>query len=109
MKYMFAVVDTESGSATADEMLAIDSFNEELEREGRLLFAAGLAAPDDTHLVDGREGAKTPVVQRPLIIHDEYTMGFWIVKVDSEEDALALALRASEACNRRLEVRALQG
>ena len=106
MRALLSVVDDRTGSATAQEMAAIDAFNERLVADGHWVLACGLAAPDTAVLVDGR-GADPVVTDGPLIRSDDYVSGFWIIEAADLEAARALAVEASGACNRVVEVRAL--
>ena len=45
MQYLVSVIDDTAGLATADEMAAIDAFNDRLRAEGHWVYANGL---DDT-------------------------------------------------------------
>ena len=108
MRVLLSVVDDRTGSATPQEMDAIDAFNDRLVADGHWVLACGLAAPDTAVLVDGR-GADPLVTDGPLIQADDYVSGFWIIEAADLDDARALAVEASRACNRVVEVRALLG
>ncbi len=92
MKFLIAVIDTEVNTGTPDEMVTIDAFNENLEKNGHMIMAAGL----DT--------AKILVTAK-----GEYMSGFWIIQADSLEQAQALAAEGSKACNRQVELRPFLG
>lgn len=105
MRFMISVIDSESNSGTAEELTAIDAFNDRLVAEGHWITAGGLSSPTLAHVVDGR--ADAPVVTAgPLITSTEYVSGFWIIEAADEREALQLAADGSRACNRRVEVRA---
>ena len=57
-------------------------------------------------VVDNRGGAGT-VSHGPVVDADDFMAGLWILDVESETEAHALAAEASRACNRRIEVRAI--
>jgi hypothetical protein len=42
LKFLIAVIDNEVNTGTADEMVAIDAFNEKLEANGQWIMGAGL-------------------------------------------------------------------
>lgn len=111
MHSMISVIDSSTGSATSEEMAEIDSFNAALWLEGQLVFAGGLAAPDEAQIVDGREvegrGPVADVTDGPLHGGHEHLSGFWLVKLDDAELAQPIAAAASRACNRRVELRPL--
>ena len=108
MRVLLSVVDDRTGSATAQEMAAIDAFNDRLVADGHWVLACGLAAPDAAVLVDGR-GADPVITDGPLTRSPDYVSGFWIIEAADLEAARSLAVEASRACNRVVEVRALLG
>lgn len=105
MRYLFAVIDSQTNSGTSGEMIAIDAFNEKIEAAGQRLMAAGVAAPNTALLVDNRNGAGS-VNQGPAVVSDEYMSGFWVIEAKDDATARELALEASLACNRKIELRA---
>jgi len=108
MQYLFSVIDDTTGSATADEMAAIDVFNDRLVADGHWVFAAGLGGPDTATVVDNR-GAEPLVTDGPFLESKEYIAGFWIISAPDLDVALELATAGSAACNRRVEVRPFLG
>jgi len=104
--YFFSVLDETTGSATDDEMAAIDAFNEQLQANGHWVFAGGLAAPSTATVVDGRSG-EALFTDGPYLESKEYVAGFWLVEAPDLDVALRLAAGGSTACNRRVEVRPL--
>jgi hypothetical protein len=106
MRFLISVIDNQTGTATSDEMAAIDAFNDGLRERGQFIFAGGLAAPDSTKVIDNRNN-RGEVSAGPLHHGNEYLSGFWIIEAIDEEAALILANSASLACNRRVELRPL--
>jgi hypothetical protein len=102
--YFFSVLDDKTGTATADEMAAIDAFNEQLQADGHRVFAGGLAAPSTATVVDGRDG-EAMFTDGPYLESKEYIAGFWIIEAPHLDAALQLAALASKHCNRRVEIR----
>jgi hypothetical protein len=104
-QYLMSVLDDTSGSGTAEEMAAIDAFNEQqLQAQGHWVFAGGLASPSTATVVDGRDDE--PVfTDGPYVESKEYVAGFWIIEAADLDVALRLAAQGSKACNRRVEVR----
>jgi len=90
--------------ATPDEMTAIDAFNDRLKADGHWVFAAGLAEPGASTVVDHR-GPEPIVTDGPFLESKEYLAGFWIIEAPDLDAALELAAEGSRHCNRRLEVR----
>jgi hypothetical protein len=71
-------------------------FDKELRAEGTLVSAEGLAFPDQAKLV--RAGADgTPITDGVFPESKEFLAGYWIVEVESPEQAYAIAARASAA------------
>ncbi|MDK1358968.1 hypothetical protein QNO00_01620 [Arthrobacter sp. zg-Y1219] len=79
MQYLVNVIDYRSESGTVQEAVAIDAFNEKLVTGGHWVFAAGLADPTVSTVIDAPD----------------------------LDVALKLVCEGSKACNRRLEVRPL--
>ncbi|ARC55896.1 hypothetical protein AS850_02235 [Frondihabitans sp. 762G35] len=115
MQFLFSVVETflpggvrgdHAGSATPPEAAAIHEYNERLVREGHWIFAGGLSAPREATVLDNR-GGRGESSSGPLSDSAENVGGFWVIEAQDADAALALAAEASEACNRRVEVRPL--
>ena len=104
-QYLMSVLfDDTDGLATADEMAAIDVFNQQLRADGHWLFAGGLASPGTATVVDGRHGE--PVfTDGPYMESKEHVAGFWIIEAPHLDVALRLAALGSKHCNRRVELR----
>ena len=72
------------------------SLNTELENLGELVVAEALTAPDQAKLVRaGKSG--TPVTDGVFPESKEFLAGYWIVDVESPDQAYAIAARASAA------------
>jgi hypothetical protein len=107
MQYLVSVIaDQQTQSATADEMAAIDVFNDRIRAEGSWVFAAGLALPGSATVVDNR-GEEPVFSDGPFVETKEHVAGFWILEAPDLDVALALAAEGSKACNRKVEVRPL--
>ena len=104
MRYLFAVIDHQTNSGTADESVSIDVFNEKLEKEGHRIIAAGLVAPSEAKVFDSRNG-QASITNGPVNDSVEYMSGFWIIDAPNDTIAHDLAVEASKSCNRRIEVR----
>ena len=103
-KFILFVIDTPGNRATAEEMAAIDLFNERLRSIGSWVLAAGITGSAHAHLIDGR-GETLEAVAGSLIKGSENYTGFWIIEAASESQAIELAQEGSYACNRRVELR----
>ena len=107
-QYLMSVLDDTGGLATAEEMAAIDAFNEQLTADGHWVFAGGLASPSTATVVDGRDGE--PVfTDGPYLESKEHIIGFWIIEAPHLDVALRLAALGSKNCNRRVELRPFLG
>jgi hypothetical protein len=70
------------------------AFNKELKDSGTLVAAEGLAFPDQAKLVRaGSDGA--PITDGVFPEAKEFLAGFWIVDVESPDQAYRIAARAS--------------
>jgi hypothetical protein len=104
MQYLVNVIDSHSNSGTDEEGVAIDAFNEKLQAGGHWVFAAGLADPTVSTVIDGR-GDEPVFTDGPFVEAKEWAAGFWIIDAPDLDVALTLMAEGSKACNRRLEVR----
>jgi hypothetical protein len=104
MQYLVSVIDDTAGSATPDEMVAIDAFNDRLKAEGHWVFAGGLGAPSTATVIDNR-GGEAVFSDGPFVESKEYLAGFWIMEAADLDVALKLAAEGSKHCNRKVEVR----
>jgi hypothetical protein len=108
VQYLVNVISCDSDLATPEEMVTIDQFNDRLMAEGCWVFAAGLTAPQRSHVVDSTT-VPSSIVDGPFAETAEFVVGFWIWDVRDEQTAIDLAIDGSQACNRKLELRRLLG
>jgi hypothetical protein len=108
MRFLIAVIDSKTGSATSDEIAAIDEFNDKLRALGHFILACGIDDPENAVVIDNRFDASL-LSDGALYNHDEYRAGLWIIDAQSMEQAQELAFEGSRACNRKVEVRLLHG
>ena len=104
MQYLVNVIDSRSNSGTAEEAVAIDAFNDKLRAGGHWVFAAGLADPMASTVIDGR-GDRPIFTDGPFVEAKEWVAGLWIIEAPDLDVAMELMAEGSRACNRRLEVR----
>jgi hypothetical protein len=105
MQYLVSVIfDDKTGSGTADEMAAIDVFNDRLRAEGHWVFAGGLGSPGTATVIDNR-GGEALFTDGPFLESKEYLAGFWVIEAPDLDVALELAAEGSKQCNRKVEVR----
>ena len=72
-------------------------FNDELRQSGELVDAQGLAGPEEALVVRAKAAGAPEVTDGPFAEAKEFLAGFWIVDVESKEQAYAIAARASAA------------
>lgn len=106
MRYIIFVIDELSRSASGDEMAAIDAFNDSLRAGGHWVMAIGIGGPGTATVIDNRSGAGV-VAAGSLFQTDDFYTGLWVIEAESADQAQRLALEASKACNRRVELRPL--
>jgi hypothetical protein len=104
MQYLVSVIHDSPDLATADEMAAIDVFNERLQADGHWVFAGGLGSPSHATVIDNR-GGEAMFSDGPFVESKEYLVGFWVMEAADLDVALKLAADGSRACNRKVEVR----
>jgi hypothetical protein len=87
-------------------------FHGELKNEGVLAAAEGLAPPGQARIVRAGKGGTPEVTDGPFAEAKEFLAGYWIVDVETPEQAYAIAGRASAApgpggkpLNLKIEVR----
>lgn len=96
MRFMMIVKATahsEAGVLPGEELLAeMAKYNEELVKAGVLLDGTGLQ-PSSKGARVRVSGAKRTVIDGPFAESKELIAGFWIIRVDSKEDAIEWAKR----------------
>jgi hypothetical protein len=108
MRFLISVIDNESGTASSNEMAAIDAFNEGLQNAGYWVIAVGISSPREALMIDNRADLDSAVTGS-VLYGTEYMSGFWIIDVPDRDLAATLAKEGSKACNRKVELRALLG
>ena len=104
MKFAIFVIDDESRSGNAQEMAAIDEFNEKLRKDGHWIMAVGLESPKNAFLLDNRADAN---ISQPGSLFDspDFYSGMWVIEAPDLATAKLLAVAGSLACNRKVELR----
>jgi hypothetical protein len=86
--------DPEPGAAPSEELLtAMGRYNDELQQAGVLLDLAGLLPSAEGRRVRFAEGNRT-VVDGPFPESKQLIAGYWILQVESMEEAVDWAKRA---------------
>ena len=104
MRFLIAVIDTTTNSADADEMSAIDAFNDSLVANGHWIMAAGITGPESALVIDNRENEST-ITPGSVFDSIEFMSGFWLIEAEDLDTAKRLAAEGSKACNRKVELR----
>jgi hypothetical protein len=90
----------------------MNRFGQELKESGELVGAEGLAEPGQARVVRAGKGGVPEVTDGPFAEAKEFLAGYWIVDVESPQQAYEIAARASAApgpggapLNMKIEVR----
>ena len=93
----------------ADEMQAtfeaVDKFNQKIVANGNWVFGGGLEPLEAATTVRQDGGL---ITDGPYLETKENLGGFWIIRANDLDEALALAKEASIACKNDVEVRPFQ-
>lgn len=85
----------------------VDAFNSELQASGAWVFGGGLHPAETATVVNSTDG-KVVTTDGPYLETKEHIGGFWIIKAPDLDAALAMAAKASQACEGAVEVRPFQ-
>jgi hypothetical protein len=85
----------------------VDALNQEMERTGIWVFAAGLQPASTATVI--RSGADVSMTDGPYAETKEQMGGFWIIDVPDLDAALNWARKAGAACELPVELRPMQG
>lgn len=95
----------------SDEMQRIvgqvDAVNAELQEKGAWVFACGLRPASTATVVRSTSGGVS-MTDGPYAETKEYMGGFWVLECADLDEALAIAKRATVACQGPVEVRPFQ-
>lgn len=111
-QYLMAVYMVEGEPVPAPDVMEqmykdVDAFNQEIQAAGKWVFGGGLH-PADTATVVKASGGDVITTDGPFPEAKEQIGGFWILNCADLDEALALAARASAACQAPVEVRPFQ-
>src|SRR5262245_25582200 len=73
------------------------TFNKQLSEAGQLVGAEGLDSPAQARVVRAKKDGTPAVTDGPFAEAKEFLAGYWIVNVETAEQAYAIAARASAA------------
>jgi hypothetical protein len=94
--------------AETQQMYAdVNAYNQKLQESGQWVFAGGLYPPTSATVVRAT-GGDVVITDGPFPESKEQLGGFWVIKANDLDAALALAAEASTACQGPVEVRPFQ-
>ena len=85
----------------------VDAVNAELEAAGAWVFAGGLHPATTASVVRIKDG-EVLTTDGPFAEGKEHMGGFWVIKAEDLDAALAWAAKATRACAEPVEVRPFQ-
>jgi hypothetical protein len=108
-QYMLSVYPDETTLATPPENMqalyeTVEVFNQELRDHGHWVFAGGLHPTETATVVRVKDG-DVITTDGPYAEGKEQIGGFWVIKAEDLDAALALAKKATVACAAPVEVR----
>jgi len=109
MQYMLAVHSVDGAPQPSPEEMQtafaqVDRVNAELQSAGAWVFGGGLLPPETATVVRVQSGATT-MTDGPFAETKEQLGGFWVIRCDDLDEALAWAEKCAEACMNPVEVR----
>ncbi len=113
MRFMMLMIPKGYETAAPGTMPPVDAvekmmkYNEALKGAGVLITLDGLHPPSMGARVSF-EGGKPLVTDGPFIESKEVIGGYWMIEVDSKEEAIAWARRCPAAGNEVIEIRQVQ-
>lgn len=108
-QYLLAVQFDESAPAVSDDELRAQmdrtsKVTDEMKTAGSWVFVGGLVGSHATTVVRPGNGTVT-VTDGPYAETKEHLGGFWVIRVDDLDQALAWAKKCALACGAPIEVR----
>ncbi|HVC03252.1 MAG TPA: YciI family protein [Candidatus Acidoferrales bacterium] len=111
-QYMLSVFHVEGSPALSPEATEkmfrdVSALNTEMMSAGAWVFAGGLHPVSSSSVVRVQDGAVV-TTDGPFAEGKEYIGGFWVIKAEDLDAALAWAAKATVACVEPIEVRPFQ-
>jgi hypothetical protein len=111
-QYMLSVHQVEGEPPPSREAMQkiykdVDALNDEMRSSGNWVFGGGLHAPASATVVRVKDG-EVVTTDGPFAESKEHIGGFWVIKAQDLDAALAWAARATTACAAPVEVRPFQ-
>ncbi len=105
--YMVDGAEPPSAEAIEKAYRDVDALNQTMQSEGAWVFAGGLH-PADTATVVKEQDGEILTTDGPFPEAKEHIGGFWVLKCEDLDAALAWAAKATVACQAPVEVRPFQ-
>jgi len=111
-QYLLSVHSVEGEAPRSADLMEriyrqVDAFNDEVRSAGVWVFAGGLHPPSTATVVRVKDG-DVLVTDGPFAEAKEHIGGFWVIKAQDLDAALAWASKATRACEAPVEVRPFQ-
>lgn len=111
-QYMLSVYGVEGQEPPSEDAMNqiykdVDALNQKLQADGVWVFAGGLHPASTATVVRIQDGAVL-TTDGPFAETKEQLGGFWVLKAENLDAALALAAEATKACQGPVEVRPFQ-
>ena len=111
-QYMLSVMFDETAPLPADDEMQqmfkdVDVVNQEMQSTGAWVFGGGLHPTSTATVVQAKDG-DIVTTDGPYAESKEVLGGFWIIKAENLDEALAWARKATVACRGPVEVRPFQ-
>jgi hypothetical protein len=111
-QYLLSVHGTQGEAMPPPEVMQqmfddVDKVNQEMRSKGTWVFGGGLTEPSDATVVRVERG-EVMLTDGPYVETKEQIGGFWIIRAQDLDEALAWAGKASVACRGPVEVRPFQ-
>jgi hypothetical protein len=111
-QYLLSVHGTHGTAMPAPDVIQkmfadVEKVNQELRDKGAWVFACGLTDPSDATVVRVEHG-QVLTTDGPFVETKEQLGGFWVIKTENLDEALAWAEKATAACLAPVEVRPIQ-
>jgi hypothetical protein len=108
-QYLLSVHSVEGEPAPSPEVAQkmyrdVDVLNSEMQSSGAWVFAGGLHPHTTASVVRVKDG-ETLTTDGPFVEGKEHIGGFWVIKAEDLDAALAWAAKATRACGAPVEVR----
>ena len=97
--------------STEDDAMTqgIDAVNEEMVAEGARVFVGGLRPPGEAKAIRRSADGSLSIESGLYLDAGEHVGGLWVLRVADENEAIAWARKAANACRASVEIRPFYG